>query len=154
MRGVKKGVLATAALCCLAALGSWGCSSDDDFDARLPPMGLSGTCTVRVTGTQGGEAIDFDGSFDLTQSGFDVNGTWILAEGSPDEASGAFSGAVGGITLDFTLTQIEPCDGTFTGSATVLVNDQVVGSFSGTSCNGDLDAEFFLLDCVQSEPPV
>ena len=141
-----------AATVLLAALMLAGCGGSDPTTGP-PPTDLEGVCTIRVTGTQGGEDIDFTGEFDLSQNGAAVSGTWIWAEGTADEASGIVAGGVSGINFDFTLTQVDPCDGTFNGSASFIVSDQVAGTFSGDSdCNGHLEADFFLLDCVAADP--
>jgi hypothetical protein len=135
----------------LAALILAGCGGSDPTSGP-PPTDLEGICTIRVTGTQGDDDIDFTGEFDLSQDDLQVTGTWIWAEGTADEASGTVSGAVSGINFDFTLTQVDPCAGSFSGSASFTVSDQVSGSFSGSSdCNGNLEADFFLLDCVAAE---
>jgi hypothetical protein len=48
----------------LAVLMLAGCGGSDPTTGP-PPTDLEGVCTIRVTGTQGGETIDFAGEFDL-----------------------------------------------------------------------------------------
>jgi hypothetical protein len=151
LRSHRKTLCFHASTALLAVMMLAGCGGSDPTTGP-PPTDLEGVCTITVDGTQGGENIDFTGEFDLSQNGMAVSGTWIWAEGTADEASGTVAGGVSGINFDFTLTQTDPCDGSFSGSASFTVSDQVAGSFSGSSdCNGDLEANFFLLDCVTAE---
>ena len=57
--------------------------------------------------------------------------------------SGQIQGTVAGFSLALTISQGNPCPGTFTGNATVRSdNRQMSGSYSGSDCRGGASASF------------
>ena len=132
-----------------ATLSVAGCSGDGSGGEAPPTNELSGLCTMVVSGTEDG--VDFlrDGSLDLTATGSVVEGTWVIGEGTAEESSGTISGIIDGLTLTFTMTQLVPCDGTFIGSGMFSLTNQAQGGYSGSSCNGDVDATFMSISCTQ-----
>ena len=59
---------------------------------------------------------------------------------APVRHSGQISGTISGQTFSFTITQGQPCIGTFNGSAIVNGN-QLSGSYSGSDCNGTVQVD-------------
>jgi hypothetical protein len=69
----------------------------------------------------------------LTQSGSSVTGTASVFDGG----SGVLTGTVTGQTFNFSVAEVSPCSGSFTGSVSVSDDDfSMSGSGSGADCNG------------------
>lgn len=79
-------------------------------------------------------------TFTFVQSATSVTGTVAMIAGF---GSGSITGTVSGQTLNFTIHEVSPCVGTFSGAVTISGNDtQANGTGSGTDCAGfDYSAE-------------
>ncbi len=84
-------------------------------------------------------AGQFDVQITIIQTGTSLTGTWASSAGG----SGTAAGVVNGTTVQFTLTQTDPCDGLYTGSAQVQSGgNRISGSYSGNDCGFALSATF------------
>lgn len=72
--------------------------------------------------------------------GTTFEGVWLVSG-----AAGVMNGSINGSTATFNLQETSPCDGAFSGTATVSANgEQVTGVFSGTDCDGTFSISFSL----------
>ena len=105
------------------------------------------TCSIpamrnaQVTGTWGAyiglNGVFSPAAFSLIQSGTSVKGTASIFRGG----GGSLIGTVSGQTLNFTLSEVSPCPGTFTGAATVGgSNLTLTGDATGADCYGGYSA--------------
>ena len=122
----------------VALLLSYGCGGGGDSVADTP-VDLNGS-SLGVAVVTGGTAYPPNASypivFDLVQSGNTVTGEYGTGATGSD-TSGTVVGTVSGRTFSFTLTEDAPCDGTFTGSATVSSSSiSFSGAYSGDDCSG------------------
>jgi len=127
----------------LAALALMACSGSSSPSApNTSPAQIAGSWDVAVTVTGGTElarGTQYGAQFFLTQSGSQVTGGFNAGAGT----GGSVLATVSGSQVSFTLTQQQPCAGTFTGTGTVARNDSTItGSYSGTDCNGTLNANW------------
>ncbi len=133
-------VASVLVLCALACGGGGGGGSDDIISP--PNSNVTGTWDALMTVTGGSQlpaGIQFTATFTLAQSGTAVSGTFATEEG----LSGSISGSVSGSVITFTITQGSPCPGTFDGAGTISSSsDAIAGSYSGSDCNGTLQATF------------
>src|SRR5215831_12263608 len=122
-----------------ACLALASCSSSNPLEMLAPSVTGTWDTTVTVTGgTAAPAGTIFDVVLDLVQTGSNVTGTYTTSTGD-----GTVTGTVSGRTLTFTLTQVHPCAGSFSGSATIgPLNAEMTGSFSGSDCAGTMDASF------------
>ena len=75
----------------------------------------------------------------LTKVSTMVSGTFVFDDGD----SGDITGAVSGQQFDFVVTQTTPgCAGRFIGTARVVGDRGMFGTYSGSSCGGTLEADF------------
>lgn len=120
------------ALVLLHACGGGGGSSPTE----PTHANVTGTWDAQISSDRDG---DFTAVFTLSQTGTSVTGTYR----TPGGASGDITGSVSGQVFTFTLTQTDPCSGTYTGSATVTSdNRRASGSYSGSDCFGSISASF------------
>lgn len=99
---------------------------------------ISGTYTAALSGTIAGVPFSDTATFTISQSGSTISGTWIV----PGTADGSISGVVAGNDLTFSLSQINPCAGTFSGRATITSDKAFAGNYAGTECRGSVSASF------------
>jgi len=127
----------------LALLLAFGCSSGESDSVADAPVDLNGS-SLGVAVVTGGTAYPPNTSlvvvFDLVQSGDTVTGEYDTS-GTVRVTRGTVAGTLSGRTLSFTLTQEFPCDGTFSGSATVSASGIAFsGPYSGNDCAGTTEA--------------
>lgn len=128
-------VLLIAALCgfLFAACGSHHRSS-----TPAPPQGVvSQTILQGSWAGQTNESPLKSVSLALVHDGLGpVSGTWRRGT-----AGGTVSGSVSGNSFTFVLTETSPCQGSYSGSATVS-GSAMSGSFSGSDCGGGSSGTF------------
>ena len=134
----RRSIIALFGLAAAVALGCGG--GGDDGLTGTQDVNVTGTWDAIVTvtgGTQLPEGTEFGAVLVITQSGTTATGTSV-AEGG---FVGQLSGTISGRSLEFTITQGDPCPGSFSGTATVNgSNTRMSGSYSGSDCNGSLQA--------------
>ena len=103
----------------------------DPCPASPPPQGTDVTGTWDATLVASGSS--YDTALTLVQTETRVTGTAAIAS----FGSGSFTGTVSGTTLDFTINEVSPCAGIFTGSAIISADGQTAtGTMSGADCFG------------------
>jgi hypothetical protein len=131
-------ILALTILSC----GGGGGGGDGNNPMTPSDANVAGTWDALMTVTGGVQAppgFQFTATFTLAQTGSSVTGTFATEGG----LSGQISGSVSGTSINFTITQGEPCSGSFTGIGGVSGSGaQINGSYSGSDCNGSLSASF------------
>lgn len=122
------------------------CSKDNGNNSNpIAPQAtadISGKWIATITVT-GGEQMpvgtEYSVIFTYTQSGSNVTGNFVTEGG----LTGQITGTVNGNNFTFTLTQNNPCPGTFNGSGTINESeDQISGSYTGSDTNGTMEAQF------------
>lgn len=136
------GTMRTLAFAMAVALGVSACGGGGYSPTAPSNTNVTGTWDGQVTVTGGSQlaaGTRFTVIVTLAQSGNMVSGTFATEGG----ASGQLSGSVSGQALSFAIAQGPPCAGTFDGSAAVsTANTQMSGAYSGSDCNGTLQANF------------
>jgi hypothetical protein len=90
---------------------------------------VGGTWTANVQ--LGGSLVPV--SLSMVQSGTTITGAASIFLGG----GGSLAGTVSGQTLNFTVNEVSPCAGIFSGTATVAAGDgAAVGTVTGNDCNG------------------
>jgi hypothetical protein len=98
------------------------------------------TATAQVADVSGAWAavlnlngFSYETSLSLFQTGSSVTGVASIF----GAGGGSITGTVTGQTLQFTINEVSPCSGSFSGSASVdATNLYTSGSISGSDCNG------------------
>jgi hypothetical protein len=105
-----------------------------------PSGGISGTYAGEIAATLEGRAISRRITFTIVQNGDEIAGAWSTTAG----ASGAIAGTASEAAITaFRATQLNPCAGSFSGSATIENNGMTLrGSYAGRDCNGNYTAAF------------
>ena len=116
----------------LTACGGYSSGPDGD--------GASVTGTYTGTVTISGAPVPLNVTFNLSQYGDAVTGSFV----TDVPTSGTLTATVSGTTAAFTISQTTPCAGTFTGTGTISNSGgRISGSYSGTSpCTGPISATF------------
>jgi type V secretory pathway adhesin AidA len=138
-----------AAVLIVSAVLFVGCSDDPSGSSATPPSiapppvaDVEGIWVGRGTvtgGTQQRVGRKFNLVLTLSQVDSEVTGAVMTGLGMEWDATGTLNGQV----LTFTLTQSQPCAGSYSGAGTASNGDsELTGSFSGTDCNGTLSADF------------
>jgi caspase domain-containing protein/tetratricopeptide repeat protein len=101
---------------------------------------LTGTFTGMVEGFVNGRKYQMPVTVTFVQRAKNLSGTWSTAAGS----SGGITGIVEGSNIRaFKVNQSNPCVATFGGTASAQGGQNaLVGSYSGTDCNGNVIASF------------
>ncbi len=121
----------------LATFFAVGC----DEGSNSGNANLNGMWDFTVTAT-GGQQLPSGTEFclvlSLSQSGTDVSGYYVR-----NSVRTEVSGRVSGSAVTFTFSQADGCLGVFNGGATVHSSgDRLEGHYSGSDCNGTLQASF------------
>lgn len=93
------------------------------------PVNVTGTwdATLEIGG------YSYDATLSMVQTGTNVTGTVAIV----GFGAGSLFGSVSGQSLDFTINEITPCAGTFSGSVTIGAGSQTAtGTLSGSDCYG------------------
>ncbi|MBN2103735.1 hypothetical protein JW835_06820 [bacterium] len=120
------------------------CDKNSTESKKDPPAyDLTGNWNIIITVTGGNQL----------PSGTQFNAQIILEQNEDGEVVGIitmeggltahFSGDVSGNEFSFKIKQDAPCQGTFKGNGMITENgDKISGSYSGTDCNGSMEADF------------
>lgn len=115
---------------------------------------VTGTFQGNQSGTANGVAFqDEQIVFLLIEQGDSVTGTYDVTGLLGGNFFGVIDQAVSaGTFIDFIMEQVDPCAGSFAGRAEARsgvgisgnVTVALAGSYDGTDCDGDVDADFFV----------
>ncbi|HUX35773.1 MAG TPA: M23 family metallopeptidase [Candidatus Paceibacterota bacterium] len=119
------------------AISFSGSGSDCGGTFTISGSIVRGSSSLKSTSTftlSTGDSMSFELFIKPTPSGADLSGNWVITGGT--SMSGTLSGTIGGNAINFTLTEISPCAGTFDVAET-YVNGKLIGlSGSGSDCRG------------------
>jgi hypothetical protein len=89
-------------------------------------------------------------SLSLVQSGTSVSGAASVFQGG----GGSLNGTVNGSTFNFTVNEVSPCSGSYSGSATISgSNLSASGTVTGSDCNGSIAGSLDGLKTFVGGPP-
>ena len=129
----------------LLVLGVVACSGNDGSPGP-EPLDFVGSYVGTVEGTDAGVQGEGPATITLSQTDRTLTGTWTTLD-----ASGTFSGEQcepPNSCFSFVLTQTQPCNGIFTGTGNASSQQnraiRITGTYTGTYCGGEVDAQFAL----------
>jgi hypothetical protein len=104
---------------------------------------VTGTFAGQLFGYSGGHILLSDLILTLVGAGKEVKGVWISEQGK----SGKITGTLAGSSIaSLRLEQLEPCAGTYAGSALIVQDgSRLHGSYTGTDCKGQVDVSFIVV---------
>jgi hypothetical protein len=104
---------------------------------------MTGTFAGQLFGYSRGHIFSTDLILTLVGAGKEVKGAWTSQQGK----SGWVSGTLAGSNIaSLRLEQLEPCAGTYAGSAVIVEDGQRLhGSYTGTDCKGPVDVSFIVV---------
>jgi hypothetical protein len=104
---------------------------------------VTGTFAGQLFGYAGGHIFSTDLIVTLVGAGKEVTGAWTSVQGKSGKVTGTLAGSN---IARLRLEQLEPCAGTYAGSAVIVEDGQRLhGSYTGTDCNGQVDASFIVV---------
>jgi hypothetical protein len=104
---------------------------------------MTGTFAGQLFGSSGGHIFSTDLTLTLVGAEEEVNGAWTSRQGKSGRVSGTL---VGSNIASLRLEQLEPCAGSYAGSAVIVENGQRLhGSYAGTDCKGQVDVSFIVV---------
>jgi hypothetical protein len=104
---------------------------------------MSGTFAGQLFGYSGGHVFSSDLTLTLVGAGKDVKGAWTSVQGKSGKVTGTLAGSN---IASLRLEQLEPCAGTYAGSAMIAEDGQRLhGTYTGTDCKGQVDASFIVV---------
>jgi hypothetical protein len=104
---------------------------------------VTGTFTGQSFGYSGGHIFSSDIILTLVGAGKEVKGAWTSEQGKSGKVTGTFAASN---TASLRLEQLEPCAGTYAGSAVIVEEGQRLhGSYTGTDCKGQVDVSFIVV---------
>ncbi len=104
---------------------------------------MTGTFAGQLFGYSDGHIFLSDLILTLVGAGKEVKGAWTSEQGKSGKVRGRLAGSN---IASLRLEQLEPCAGTYAGSA-VIVEDglRLHGSYTGTDCRGQVDVSFIVV---------
>jgi hypothetical protein len=101
---------------------------------------VRGTFGGQVFGSSGGDSFSAGLILTLEEAGKQLKGAWIAERGK----SGILTGTLAGSKIaTLRLKQLKPCAGSYDGSVMIVEDgSRLRGSYTGTDCNGKVDAVF------------
>jgi hypothetical protein len=104
---------------------------------------VTGTFAGQLFGYAGGHIFSTDLTLTLVGAGKEVTGAWTSVQGKSGNVTGTLAGSN---IARLRLEQLEPCVGTYAGSAVIVEDGQRLhGSYTGTDCKGQVDAAFIVV---------
>jgi hypothetical protein len=104
---------------------------------------MTGTFAGQLFGYSGGHVFSSDLTLTLVGAGKEVKGAWTSVQGKSGKVRGTWAGSN---IASLRLEQLEPCAGTYAGSAVIAEDGQRLhGSYTGTDCKGQVDASFIVV---------
>jgi hypothetical protein len=104
---------------------------------------MTGTFAGQLFGYSGGHIFSSDIILTLVGAGKEVKGAWTSERGKSGKVMGTLAGSN---VASLRLEQLEPCAGTYAGSAVIVEDGQRLhGSYTGTDCKGQVDASFIVI---------
>jgi hypothetical protein len=104
---------------------------------------MTGTFAGQLFGYAGGHIFSTDLTLTLVGAGKEVTGAWTSVQGKSGNVTGTLAGSN---IARLRLEQLEPCVGTYAGSAVIVEDGQRLhGSYTGTDCKGQVDAAFIVV---------
>ena len=104
---------------------------------------MTGTFAGQLFGSAGGHIFSTDLTFTLVGAGKEVKGAWTSVQGKSGKVTGTLAGSN---IASMRLEQIEPCAGSYAGSAVIVEDGQRLhGSYAGTDCKGRVDVSFIVV---------
>ena len=150
---VKLGIWAAALF--MSTVLFVGCSDSPESLslAPTPEAAVDGIWTLEGNVT-GGTLVPVGSRFTLVMNISQLGNGMTGTVQSENGMRRPMTGTVDGQDLTFRITQGKPCAGTFSGSGTAMNgNTKLIGSYSGSDCNGSLTAEFTAGRGGRIEPP-
>lgn len=116
-------------------------------EATLTPApkrsAMTGTFAGQLFGYSGGHIFSSDLVLTLVGAGKEVKGAWTSEQGKSGKVTGKWAESN---IASLRLEQLEPCAGTYAGSAVILEDGQRLhGSYTGTDCKGPVDVSFIVV---------
>jgi len=103
---------------------------------------MTGTFAGQSFGYSGGHISSSDLILTLVGAGNQVKGTWTSEKGKSGKVTGTRASSNTSLRLD----QIEPCAGTYAGSAVIIEGGlRLHGSYTGADCKGKVDVSFIVI---------
>jgi hypothetical protein len=103
---------------------------------------MTGTFAGQLFGYSKGHIFSSDLILTLVSTGNEVKGVWTSEQGNAGKVTGTWTGS----NTNLRMEQIEPCAGTYAGSATIVEGgSRLHGSYTGTDCKGKIDASFIVI---------
>jgi hypothetical protein len=103
----------------------------------------TGTFAGQLFGYAGGHIFSTDLTLTLVGAGKEVKGAWASVQGKSGKVTGTLAGSN---IASMRLEQLEPCAGSYAGSAVIVEDGQRLhGSYTGTDCKGQVDASFIVV---------
>ena len=104
---------------------------------------MTGTFAGQLFGYSGGHIFSSDLILNLVGAEKEVKGAWTSEQGKSGKVSGTLAGSK---IASLRLEQLEPCAGTYAGSAVIVEDGQRLhGSYAGTDCKGQVDVSFIVV---------
>ncbi len=104
---------------------------------------MTGTFAGQLFGYTGRHIFSSDLILTLVGAGKEVKGAWTSEQGKSGKVTGTLAGSN---IASLRLEQLEPCAGTYAGSAVIVEDGQRLhGSYTGTDCKGQVDVSFIVV---------
>ncbi len=104
---------------------------------------MTGTFAGQLFGYSGGHIFSSDLKLTLVGAGKEVKGVWTSVQGKSGKVRGTLAGSN---IASLRFEQLEPCAGTYAGSAVIVEDGQRLhGSYTGTDCKGQVDVSFIVV---------
>jgi len=104
---------------------------------------MTGTFAGQLFGSAGGHIFSTDLTLTLVGAGKEVKGAWTSEQGKSGKVTGTLAGSN---IASMRLEQIEPCAGSYNGSAVIVEDGQRLhGSYAGRDCKGRVDVSFIVV---------
>ncbi len=104
---------------------------------------MTGTFAGQLFGYAGGHIFSTDLTLTLVGAGKEVKGAWTSVQGKSGKVTGTLAGSN---IASMRLEQLEPCAGSYAGSAVIVEDGQRLhGSYAGTDCKGQVDVSFIVV---------
>ena len=104
---------------------------------------MTGTFAGQLFGSAGGHIFSTDLTLTLVGAGKEVKGAWTSVQGKSGKVTGTLAGSN---IASMRLEQLEPCTGSYAGSAVIVEDGQRLhGSYAGTDCKGRVDVSFIVV---------
>ncbi len=104
---------------------------------------MTGTFAGQLFGYSRGHIFSTDLILTLIGAGKEVTGAWTSQQGKSGKVTGTLAGSN---IASLRLEQLEPCAGTYAGSAVIVEDGQRLhGSYTGTDCKGQVDVSFIVV---------